>query len=66
MDWTEDYIKISVDDDNYYRINTNNTMPFDSRFFFLVNVAIGGTLGGNIDPNFSEDTMEIDYIRVYQ
>ena len=66
MDWTEDYIKISVDDDNYYRINTNNTVPFDSRFFFLVNVAIGGTLGGNIDPNFSEDTMEIDYIRVYQ
>jgi beta-glucanase (GH16 family) len=66
MDWTEDYIKISVDDDHYYQINTNDTMPFDAPFFFVVNVAIGGTLGGVVDPNFSEDIMEIDYIRVYQ
>ena len=66
MDWTEDFIKISVDDDHYYRINTNDTMPFDAPFFFIVNIAIGGKLGGAVDPNFSEDIMEIDYIRVYQ
>jgi beta-glucanase (GH16 family) len=66
MDWTEDYIKISVDDEHYYRFNTNDTMPFDAPFFFVLNVAIGGTLGGVVDPNFSEDIMEIDYIRVYQ
>lgn len=66
MNWTESFIEISVDDSKYYRINTNDTMPFDASFFFIVNVAIGGTLGGNVDPNFYEDTMEIDYIRVYQ
>lgn len=66
LDWTDEYIKISVNDDHYYKINTNNSMPFDAPFFFIVNIAIGGTLGGNVDPNFSEDTMEIDYIRVYQ
>lgn len=64
--WTEDYIKIGVDNNYYYQINTNDSMPFDASFFFIVNVAIGGTLGGNVDPDFYEDTMEIDYIRVYQ
>ena len=66
MDWTEDRIKIGVDNNYYYQINTNDSMPFFDPFFFIVNVAIGGTLGGNIDPNFSQDTMEIDYIRVFQ
>ena len=66
MDWTDKYIKISVDDDDYYRINLNDNLPFYSPFFIIVNVAMGGTLGGSIDPNFSEDFMEIDYIRVYQ
>jgi len=27
---------------------------------------MGGTLGGDIDPGFTEDTMEIDYIKVFQ
>jgi len=27
---------------------------------------MGGNLGGAIDPNFISDSMEIDYIRVYQ
>ena len=30
------------------------------------NIAMGGNLGGNIDPNFTQDIMEIDYVRVYQ
>lgn len=29
-------------------------------------VAMGGNLGGSIDPNFSESSMEIDYVCVYQ
>jgi len=41
-------------------------MPFKSNFFFILNVAMGGNLGGDIDASFTEDTMEIDYIRVYQ
>lgn len=64
--WTDKSIKISIDEQDYYRINTNDSMPFYAPFFFIVNVAMGGTLGGDIDPNFTEDVMEIDYIRVYQ
>jgi hypothetical protein len=29
-------------------------------------VAMGGTFGGSVDPNFSNATMEVDYIRVYK
>ena len=41
-------------------------MPFNADFFLILNVAMGGSLGGNIDPAFTEDTMEIDYVKVFQ
>lgn len=38
---------------------TNNTMHF------LLNVAVGGNLGGAVDNSIFPATMEIDYVRVY-
>ncbi|MAJ31115.1 MAG: laminarinase, partial [Flavobacteriaceae bacterium] len=32
----------------------------------ILNVAMGGTLGGLVDPNFTSDQMVVDYVRVYQ
>jgi beta-glucanase (GH16 family) len=32
----------------------------------IFNVAMGGTFGGAIDPAFTQSSMEIDYVRVYQ
>jgi beta-glucanase (GH16 family) len=32
----------------------------------ILNVAMGGTFGGTIDPTFTQSSMEVDYIRVYQ
>ena len=66
LEWDEDFIRIFVDDTQYYELATNSSMPFDNDFFMILNVAMGGTLGGTIDPNFTEDTMEVDYVRVYQ
>ena len=40
--------------------------PFNQEFYILLNVAMGGNLGGAIQPGFNQDTMEIDYVRVYQ
>ena len=34
--------------------------------FIILNVAMGGSLGGSIDPDFTESDMQIDYVRVYQ
>jgi beta-glucanase (GH16 family) len=39
---------------------------FNKDFFLILNVAMGGTFGGNIGPAFSESSMEVDYIRVYK
>lgn len=67
VEWTADSIKFVVDDELIHTsfVNTTDT-PFNSDFFFIMNVAMGGTLGGTIDGAFTEDTMEVDYIRVYQ
>ncbi|MDO5969188.1 glycoside hydrolase family 16 protein [Flavivirga aquimarina] len=66
MEWTETYIKIFLDEVEYYEIALNNNLPFNKDFFLILNIAMGGTLGGTINSGFTEDTMEIDYIRVYQ
>ena len=41
-------------------------LPYDNRHYLLLNIAIGGNLGGDIDPSFSQDRMEVDYVRVFQ
>ncbi|MFT4533085.1 MAG: beta-glucanase (GH16 family) [Saprospiraceae bacterium] len=64
--WEEGRIKVLLDDVQFYVITTNSSMPFDADFFFILNVAMGGTNGGTIDSGFTTDVMEIDYIRVYQ
>lgn len=64
--WEEGSIKALVDDKQFYVISTNSSMPFDANFFFIINVAMGGTNGGTIASDFSTDVMEVDYIRVYQ
>ena len=68
LEWTANELKCYVDDDltNAFVMNNNSGLPFNNDFFFILNVAMGGNLGKNIDPNFTEGTMEIDYIRVYQ
>ena len=46
-------------------VNTTG-MPFDNPHYVLLNIAMGGTLGGAIPASFTEAVMEVDYIRIYQ
>ena len=62
--WSPDSMKIYLDNTLVNQMTTVN--PFNQEFFILLNVAMGGSLGGTIDSGFTNDTMEIDYIRVYQ
>lgn len=68
--WTEDEISFFIDDNLFYtyRPNVQNdaTWPFDKDHFIILNLAMGGTFGGSIDPEFSKSSLEIDYVRVYQ
>ena len=66
LEWTEDAIKIFLDDVKYYELPNSADLPFNADFYLILNVAMGGTNGGDIDPAFTQDTMEIDYIKVFQ
>ncbi len=66
LEWTPDTVKIFLDGVQFFVLNNNEDLPFNADFFMILNVAMGGTLGGAIDPAFTEDSMEIDYVRVYQ
>jgi beta-glucanase (GH16 family) len=47
---------------------TEENWPFDQPAFFILNIAIGGTWGGlqGIDNDIFPQSMEVDYVRVYQ
>mgnify|MGYP006284524679 FL=1 len=64
--WSDATIRFFVDDELYHTFVNNGDLPFNSDFFLILNVAMGGTFGGEIDSQFTESTMEIDYVRVYQ
>lgn len=66
VEWNESAIRFFVDGALYFTFNNNAGVPFNHNFFIIMNVAMGGTFGGAIDPAFSSATMEIDWIRVYQ
>ncbi len=69
IDWTSEAIRFNVDNQLIYSYNppakTNENWPFYQNQFILLNVAMGADWF-NIDPNFNQSTMEIDYVRVYQ
>ncbi|MFA9190095.1 family 16 glycosylhydrolase [Flavobacterium sp. FZUC8N2.13] len=64
--WSPASITIYVDDVLFHTVPNNSTIPFNKDFFMILNVAMGGTFGGAIDPAFVESSMEVDYVRVYQ
>lgn len=64
--WTPNSIKFYVDNVLFHSFINNGNVPFNNNFFIILNVAMGGTFGGAIDPAFNQSTMEVDYVRVYQ
>ncbi|MEL1245844.1 glycoside hydrolase family 16 protein [Flavobacterium sp. DGU11] len=64
--WNTDVIKMYAGDVLIHSVTNDPSLPFDHNFFFILNIAMGGNFGGNIDPNFTQSSLEIDYIRVYQ
>lgn len=66
VEWSASVIKFYVDTQVYHTVNNNGTLPFNHNFFILLNLAMGGNLGGPVDPSLTGATYEIDYVRVYQ
>ncbi|NTW23477.1 MAG: glycoside hydrolase family 16 protein [Lentimicrobium sp.] len=72
MEWNSEKVDFYLDDEKYFTFNNDKTgnyatWPFDKRFHLILNIAIGGNWGGSrgIDPNLTEATMEIDYVKLY-
>lgn len=64
--WSAESIRFFVDDTLFHTFPNDSSIPFNSDFFLIFNVAMGGSFGGGIDAGFVESTMEVDYVRVYQ
>lgn len=68
--WTADEIAIGVDGVVYFRFRNPRTdrraWPFDAPQYLILNIAIGGTLGGAVDDRIFPVTMEVDHVRVWQ
>lgn len=65
LDWREDVIKFYVDNQLFKTFVNSSSLPFNQKFFLIINCAMGGSFGGTIDPSFTSSTFEIDYVRVY-
>ena len=70
IEWTHDRIWFFVDDQMYFTVDLNEFdavgRPFDYPQYLKLNLALGGSWGGQIDDSIFPQTFEIDYVRVYQ
>ena len=66
LDWTAEKMIFSVDGIEHYvyepAVKNKDTWPYDTDYYIIMNIAIEA----DIDPDFVESPMVVDYIRVYQ
>ena len=70
MDWNAQQIRFGIDGKTHLIYKNSKSgqdqWPFDSPQFLILNIAIGGDLGGKVDDGIFPVSMEVDYVRVYQ
>jgi len=73
IEWDQDQILFFIDNiqtATLYRnfTDTSTGWPFDQEFYVILNLAIGGTMGGTINDAIFNNPVElkVDYVRLYQ
>jgi beta-glucanase (GH16 family) len=72
FEWSPEVMKAYVDDSCYFVYENEglgeSKWPYNKPFYLILNVAVGGAWGNikGIDESAFPQTMEIDYVRVYQ
>ncbi|MFN8240775.1 MAG: family 16 glycosylhydrolase [Bacteroidales bacterium] len=74
IEWDEKKISFFVDGKLFYeaikgaegRITTNEGWPFDKDYYLILNLAIGGNWGGEVDDSLFPLSMDVDYVRVFK
>lgn len=67
INWKPDYISWEVDGEVYHEATPESVAPnewvFNQPFYLILNLAMGGNLAGNIDPQLETTSISVDYIR---
>ncbi|MDP2007769.1 MAG: glycoside hydrolase family 16 protein [Rubrivivax sp.] len=70
LHWTASEIAIGIDGVVHFRYPNPGTgrdrWPFNAPQYLLLNIAIGGDLGGAVDDGIFPVTMEIEHVRIWQ
>jgi beta-glucanase (GH16 family) len=73
VEWFEDHMDFFFDDSLYFSFQNdltgnNDTWPFDKPHYLLLNLAYGGSWGGNegVAPDLLPLRFDIDYVRYYK
>jgi beta-glucanase (GH16 family) len=72
VEWDPGRITFSVDDEVYHIVRSADVRAkgdwvFNSAFFLILNLAVGGTLGGPVGPDtvFPAEVL-VDYVRIFE
>lgn len=73
VEWFEDRLDFFLDDSLYFSfendgLGNNDTWPFDKPHYLLINLAYGGTWGGNqgVDVSLLPVEYKIDYVKYFK
>lgn len=66
LEWDSSTMKVSIDDEVVFELPNSTDKPYNHPQYLLLNLAMGGSLGGTVPENFGDAVFEVDYVRIYQ
>ena len=71
VEWDPGRIAWSVDDEVYGVVTSATVAPrgdwvFNNEFFVILNLAVGGNIGGRVDDTVFPAEMLVDYVRIFE
>jgi len=71
VEWNEKSIEFFVDEKSYYKVEVDAAgvgpdNPFRKPHYLILNLALGGSWGGEIDDSALPQVYKIDYVRVFK
>lgn len=75
MEWTATQVVWSIDNNVFWTLKASDKhnwqtstgrWPFDQKFFFILNMAIGGNFGGAIDTSITQADYVVEHVCAYQ
>ncbi|HEX8763464.1 MAG TPA: family 16 glycosylhydrolase, partial [Candidatus Saccharimonadales bacterium] len=69
LEWTPETLTFTVDGNVYHTVkkasNNPDEWPFDQEMYLIINLAMGGRMGGEIDDSHSLWTMQVKNIAYF-